>query len=206
MRVHNFIKSALIALGLSAAAGPAVADRNYSGADFTELNARVWSRLGAGYAEKNIVDFAEQFVNELEQQHLFTFDDLDFNVFSHQAWDRLGESHAHNVIVHWPDGRTTTGIDVHTEDLKAMFTFAPDTRIEQHPIRIAEGRFTAVVGIMQGTFSQPMVLADGTVIPPTNKSFTLMMATVGRWSNGTMDEEWLFWDNQSFMNQIGLGQ
>jgi hypothetical protein len=23
--------------------------------------------------------------------------------------------------------------------------------------------------------------------------------------NGKMDHEWLFWDNQDFMNQIGLG-
>ena len=108
--------------------------------------------------------------------------------------------------MHWPDGRTTTGIDVHIEDLKALFAFAPDTRIQQHPIRIAEGRWTAVVGIMQGTFTQPMVLADGTVIAPTGKPYSIMMATVGRWSNGTMEEEWLFWDNQSFMHQIGLGQ
>jgi len=32
------------------------------------------------------------------------------------------------------------------------------------------------------------------------------MVTVGHWKNGTMDEEYLFWDNQSFMQQIGLGQ
>jgi hypothetical protein len=32
------------------------------------------------------------------------------------------------------------------------------------------------------------------------------MATIGRWENGVMVEEWLFWDNQTFMKQIGLGQ
>jgi hypothetical protein len=31
------------------------------------------------------------------------------------------------------------------------------------------------------------------------------MATIGHWKGGTMDHEWLFWDNQDFMNQIGLG-
>jgi hypothetical protein len=30
------------------------------------------------------------------------------------------------------------------------------------------------------------------------------MATVGHWKNGVMDEEYLFWDNLSFMKQIGL--
>jgi hypothetical protein len=28
------------------------------------------------------------------------------------------------------------------------------------------------------------------------------MATIGVWQNGTMQEEYLFWDNQSYMNQI----
>ena len=26
----------------------------------------------------------------------------------------------------------------------------------------------------------------------------------GRWENGVMKEEWLMWDNQSFMKQVGL--
>jgi hypothetical protein len=30
------------------------------------------------------------------------------------------------------------------------------------------------------------------------------MCTVGHWKNGVMDEEYLFWDNQSYMKQIGL--
>jgi hypothetical protein len=31
------------------------------------------------------------------------------------------------------------------------------------------------------------------------------MATIGHWKDGTMDHEWLFWDNQDFMSQLGLG-
>jgi len=31
-----------------------------------------------------------------------------------------------------------------------------------------------------------------------------MMSTVGHWKNGVMDKEYLFWDNQAFMKQIGL--
>src|SRR3989442_7561915 len=38
-------------------------------------------------------------------QHLATFDDLDFNVYTHQKWDELGKSHAKDIIVHYPDGR-----------------------------------------------------------------------------------------------------
>src|SRR5258708_21368762 len=35
-----------------------------------------------------------------ERQHLETFDELDFDVFSHADWARLGERHARTVRVH----------------------------------------------------------------------------------------------------------
>ena len=143
---------------------------------------------------------------QLEKAHLETFDDLDFNVFTGQKWDELGKSHAEDVIVHWPDGRTTTGIDVHIEDLEALFVFSPDTRIEEHPIRIASGEWTAVTSVFEGTFTNPMPIGDGITIPPTGKPFKLLIATIGHWENGVMDEEWLFWDNQAFMKQIGLAE
>jgi SnoaL-like polyketide cyclase len=138
-------------------------------------------------------------------EHLNTFDVLDFEVFSNQQWDRLHESHADDVIVHWPDGRTTIGIDVHIEDLKAFFVFAPDTKIETHPIRIGQGEWTGVVGEIKGTFSEPMPIGDGQFIQPTGKSYSLTMATIGHWTEaGNMSEEYLFWDNDSFYKQIGL--
>lgn len=139
-----------------------------------------------------------------EQKNLANFDDLDFNVYSNQRWDELAKSHAPGIVVHWPDGRTTTGIDAHIADLKQQFVFAPDTKIKTHPIKIAQGPWTAVTGVMEGTFSQPMPTADGKTIAPTQKPFKLDMVTIGRWENGVMQEEWLIWDNQAFMKQIGL--
>ena len=142
----------------------------------------------------------------LEDARLANFDDLDFNVFTKQKWDELKKSHAANIIVHWPDGHTTTGIEKHVQDLKALFTWAPDTRVSAHPIKIADGDYTAVTGVYEGTFTQPMTLPDGTAIQPTGKAFKLDMCTVGHWNGDTMDEEYLFWDNQSFMKQVGLAK
>lgn len=88
-----------------------------------------------------------------------------------------------------------------------MFTYAPDTRIEEHPIKIGQGDWTAVYGIMKGTFTKPMTMPDGKVIQPTGKSFKLPMATISHWTmDGNFDEEYLFWDNQTYMNQLGLGK
>jgi hypothetical protein len=143
-------------------------------------------------------------LTEAEERNLRTFDDLDYRVFSGRKWDDLDESHSKDIIVHWPDGHATNGMDVHIKDLDAMFVFAPDTRIKEHPVRIASGEWTAVMGYMEGTFSKPMPAGEGKTIPPTGKKFRLPMATIGHWKDGVMDEEYLFWDNQTFMKQIGL--
>lgn len=143
---------------------------------------------------------------EEQRRNLANFDDLDFRVYSGQRWDDFPRSHAADIVVHYPDGSTTTGLPAHLERLRPQFAFAPDTAIREHPIRLADGNYTAVQGIMEGTFSRPMDLGNGRVIQPTGRSFRLEMVTIGRWENGVMKEEWLYWDNAAFMRQIGAGQ
>ncbi|MFG2339471.1 ester cyclase [Streptomyces yangpuensis] len=140
-----------------------------------------------------------------ERRNLQTFDDLDFNVYSGQKWDRIDESHAENIRVHWPDGHYTDGIDQHIADMKSQFAWAPDTRITEHPNRIAKGNLTSVTGVMQGTFTRPMPDGKGGFIQPTGKKFSVNMVTVGIWNkDGVMQEEFLFWDNNTFYKQLGL--
>jgi hypothetical protein len=144
--------------------------------------------------------------DETVARNLATFDTLDFNVFSRRDWDRFHESHDKNIKVHFPDGHTTEGLDVHIKEMDAMFVYAPDTRITAHPIKIGSGNITAVTGIMEGTFTKPMPLGNGKSIPPTGKAFKVPMATFGVWKNGVMVEEYLYWDNKTYMQQMGIGQ
>jgi hypothetical protein len=139
-------------------------------------------------------------------RNLATFDTLDFNIFSRRDWARFHESHDQNIKVYFPDGHTTEGLDVHIKDMDAMFVYAPDTRITVHPIKIGSGNITAVTGIMEGTFTKPMPLGNGKFIQPTGKAFKLPMATFGIWKNGVMVEEHLYWDNKTYMQQMGIGQ
>ena len=135
------------------------------------------------------------------------FDTFDFDVYTNQKWDRLTESHAKDILVHYPDGHTSKGLAAHIDELKPMFVFAPDTNIKTHPVRFGSGEWTGVIGVMEGTFTKPMPIGGGQTIPPTGKAFKLEMSTLGHWTkDGVMDEEYLFWDNQAFMKQIGLGQ
>ncbi|MGH8004741.1 MAG: ester cyclase, partial [Limisphaerales bacterium] len=150
----------------------------------------------------------KQFTDEraMVETHLVRFDSLDFDVFSGQKWDLLNVSHTDDIVVNWPDGHHTNGIAVHIEDLKAMFVYAPDTKIETHPIRFGSGEWTCATGVMTGTFSKPMPIGGGKSIPPTGKKFSVPMCTVARWKDGKMVEESLYWDNLTFMRQIGLAK
>jgi len=142
--------------------------------------------------------------NLVVAQHLATFDSLDYVIFSGQQWSRFHESHGKDIKVVWPDGHVTIGLAKHIEDMKAMFIYAPDTRIKQHVIKFGAGNYTAVTGVMEGTFTKPMPIGNGKFIQPTGKKFKLSMATIGIWKDGVMIEEDLFWDNQTFMSQMGI--
>jgi hypothetical protein len=133
-----------------------------------------------------------------------TFDTLDFVVFSNQQWVRFHESHSEDIIVNWPDGHHTNGLARHIEDLKALFVYAPDTKIKEHPIKFGKNGWTCVTGFMTGTFTKPMPIGGDKFIQPTGKSFNVPMCTVGHWKDGVMIEESLFWDNATYMKQIGI--
>jgi hypothetical protein len=144
--------------------------------------------------------------DKLIQQRLVKFDTLDFIVFSRQQWARFHETHGKNIRVYWPDGHMTVGLARHIEDMKALFVYAPDTHISVHPIRFGSGNFTAVTGQFEGTFTRPMPIGNGKFIQPTGKKFNIPMATIGIWKDGIMIEEHLFWDNKTYLDQIGLGK
>lgn len=143
----------------------------------------------------------------LTEARLTRFDSLDYVFYSNQDWKNFNISHADNIKVIYPDGATTVGLaPQHIDMLTPMFVFAPDTKIKNHPVRFGNGDWTCVIGEMEGTFSRPMPIGNGKTIPPTHKKFKLAMSTIGHWKDGKMIEEYLFWDNQSFMKQIGLAQ
>lgn len=143
----------------------------------------------------------------LTEERLRRFDSLDFQFYSQQLWDSFAISHDANIKVYYPDGTTTTGLyPQHINMLTPLFAFAPDTKITSHPVKFGTGDWTAVIGEMEGTFSKPMDLGNGKSIPPTGKKFKLSMSTIGHWKDGKMIEEYLHWDNQSLMKQIGLAQ
>jgi hypothetical protein len=153
--------------------------------------------------QKELLNFkAEKLITEMR---LVRFDSLDFYIYNNQKWEDMSISHDDRIVVHYPNGSTTVGlVPLHLESMKPIFVFAPDTKIVSHPVKFGTGDWTTVVGEMEGTFSRPMPVGDGKSIPPTFKKFKLKMCTVGHWQGGKLIEEYLFWDDFTFRNQIGI--
>jgi len=92
-----------------------------------------------------------------------------------------------NIIVHWPDGCTTVCIESTIEDLKAMFIWAPDTRIEQIPTRLHWGN-EQVSQEIEDTYKTYETIRWNFDLT-YEKSYVLTMATVDYWEDGVMTKE-----------------
>lgn len=144
--------------------------------------------------------------------HLARLGNAAFDEFTIQEWAHMHGSHADDIVSYWPDGRIVKGVKEHVNDLIAMFAFAPDTRIktrtvswnESSPSRTSTGHWTTVINVVEGAFTEPMLLADGQEILPTGRAFKFRMCTVGHWKDGVMDAEYLFWSHQRHMRQLSF--
>ena len=148
------------------------------------------SQANVAQLEKELKAYTEQ--EQLNQQRFKIMDEMDFVTYTQQRWEDIPHSHADPVKVTWPDGRETTSLDVHIEDMKKMFEIAPNTSIQEHPVKTANGDWTAMTGILKGT------------VTSTGKSFEITMVTVAKWDGLKIVEEQLFWDNASMSKQMGF--
>jgi len=150
--------------------------------------------------------FAAKSAEQLALENIEKLQTFNLEVFSRQQWDRVKDAYATNVVVHWPDGRETKGIQAYIDDLKAMFAVAPDTRIRQHVMQIASAEWSSVISIMEGTVTRPLRTSDGRTVQPTGKRFNMLFSKVNHWKGGLIDEEYFFWDNLLFTQQLGVNK
>jgi SnoaL-like polyketide cyclase len=81
---------------------------------------------------------------------------------------------------------------------------APELR-DVDDILFSNGDFTCLITHFTGIFTAPLELPDGTTIQPTGKSFDVLYSTTAKWDNGKIVKEFLFYDNGTFLTQIGVG-
>lgn len=123
-------------------------------------------------------------------------------------WATFEARHDADVVVYWPgrDATPTRGVPDHLAEAMAFCDAFPDNKVHNRPYHIlfSDGTFSCSVTRFTGTFTKPWKLADGTILEPTGDSFDILFSTAARWKDGRLIEEYLFWDNATFMNQVGL--
>jgi hypothetical protein len=104
------------------------------------------------------------------ENNLALFERLDFEAWNKRDWELFRQLHGKKVIV-GGFGQHTENVDDHVAWAQEYLKQNPENQIEAHPIRIGAGDWTAVTGVFN----------DGST-----------MATIARWENGQVVEEYLF--------------
>ena len=99
----------------------------------------------------------------------------NFHLVDFVGWNSnltvLARYHSDDVKVFGADGFQTSGMHEHEVWLKNVIASMPDGKIIQHSPNVASGEWTGVVGTLVGGFK---------------------MATVAKWKDGRITEEYLF--------------
>lgn len=143
---------------------------------------------------------------KLEAKNLALFDEMDFVAFTKHDMPHIDRLHDENVRVVNPDLTETHALKPHSDGMAYLFKLFPDMVIDEHPVKFASGDWTAGLGIAKMTFTKPYVLPDGSKIMPNNKKYKRGMITLAKWKEGKIVEEYIFYDNMSFINKLRSGK
>jgi hypothetical protein len=82
----------------------------------------------------------------------------------------------------------------------------PDIHVgnDPYPIQFGSGDWITVVTNATGTFTGELTLPDGTVIPPTGRTFDVELSQTSKWDGDQIIVISAFWDAALQRQQIGL--
>jgi SnoaL-like polyketide cyclase len=129
------------------------------------------------------------------------------DAFNCRDLDAMDALHHPEVVAYTTGAAEPTRIlPPHRELIEDLIRAFPDVRVhnDPYPIQFGQGEWTTAISKMTGTFTGELIGPDGPPIPPTGKPFDVKFTTIGKWQNGQLVEEWVFWDQTLLLEQIGL--
>ena len=98
------------------------------------------------------------------------------------------------------------GKEAHAAAMRQMLRIFPDMHVysDPYPVQFGSGDWITVVTNVTGTFTGEMPLSDGTVIPPTGKSFDVEFAQTVKFKGDQLIIISAFWDAALQARQLGL--
>ena len=130
------------------------------------------------------------------------------NLFNARNWQELEDVHHPDMIAYVTGNADPIyGSAAHAAMVQQMFRIFPDVRVhnDPYPVQFGSGDWITVITRTTGTFTGEMVLPDGTVVPPTGKTFDLDFGQTSKWHGDQLIAISAFWDSALQAKQIGLG-
>jgi predicted ester cyclase len=127
---------------------------------------------------------------------------LYFDALNQGNLDFITTSFKSDFVAHNPFGKLDrTGL---INDLSRLRAALPDLNVSVQQL-ITEGNWTAVIYVLNGSFTQPYSLPDGTDVPATGNTITLPIITFFRFEQqGLVAEFFEIYDSFAFLIQLGL--
>jgi hypothetical protein len=98
------------------------------------------------------------------------------------------------------------GKEAHAAFIQQYLRIFPDAHVysDPYPVQSGSGDWITVITHTTGTFTGEMTLPDGTVVPPTGKTFDLEFGQTTKWDGDRLIVISAFWDAALQRRQIGL--
>jgi hypothetical protein len=130
------------------------------------------------------------------------------DLFNTRNWEELEVVHHPEMIAYMTGlAEPIYGRPAHGAAMRQLVRMFPDIRVHTpYSIQFGEGDWITVVTNVTGTFTEEMTLSDGTVVPPTGKSFDVEFAQTSKWQGDELIIIGAFWDSALQSRQLGLSQ
>ncbi len=125
-------------------------------------------------------------------------------LFNAQDWDRFFAFAEESIVTYAPDlEEPLKGLEAYRERFETNVKAFPDQHIETRRV-FGEGDWVVLEGVFTGTHKGAFIGPGGQEIPPTDKKVELPIALVFKVEGGKTTEEHDYYDNLTFLNQLGL--
>ncbi|MER8047352.1 ester cyclase [Streptomyces sp. NPDC094032] len=121
-------------------------------------------------------------------------------------------AHTPDCVVHQPGSHEPrVGRADHMADMEVFFKAFPDIEIgpvgddgrPRYQTQFGSGEWMAGISVMSGTHEGELNLF-GRVVPPTGKKVEITLATIARFEDGKIAEEYLFYDMLLLAKDLGV--
>ncbi|MEE9592137.1 MAG: ester cyclase [Thermoplasmata archaeon] len=124
--------------------------------------------------------------------------------FNAQDWDRFFAMSDESIVIYAPDlEEPLKGLEAYRDRFEGSPEAFPDQHIETRRV-FGQGDWVVMEGVFTGTNDGTFTGPGGQEVGPTNKRVELPMALVFKIEGGKVTEEHDYYDNLTFLSQLGL--